>query len=322
MVIPRSKRRRQRSDDRNKDDELKNEKALFRLLLIGLIDDYTIEYGADTFTVHMNCFDEASLRAETSSYLRRASAGNRSLQEQLDAIPSGPLAQVISDLLRLLIDTVFDTIEPARALALREMLLLSQLEADGEGIRSRINAYLSEGAVASLLDKLVRNESGLLPTMEALNGTPPDEFEWAGASTRYLESYPGHPLLLAVRALGEAWKHDGARPEFARIAGDFASAMGAFALAEGEARELTLWTLGLLRRYFEGARWAWAPDLWQALEEANVNEDVLLAAEDEVLDLAAAGEFQLDELGHVLSRRTTRAAETGARIVRHHESAA
>lgn len=321
-AIPRSQQRYRRGDGRDLDDSQRNEKALFRLLLIGVIDDYTIEYGSDTFTVHMNRFDEASLRATTSSFLRRASAGNRSLQTQLDAIPSGPAAQVISSLLRLLIDTVFETIEPARALALREMLLLSQLAADSQAIRSRINAYLSEGAVASLLDKLVRSESGLVPTMEALEGVPPDEFEWAGASTRYLESYPNHPLLLAVRALGEAWKRDGSRQEFARIAGDFASALGRFALDEDEARRLTLWTLGNLRRYFEGARWSWAPELWGVLEDTGINEGVLMAAEDEVLDLAAAGKFHPEELAHVLSRRILRAAESGARIVRHHQSAA
>lgn len=322
VVIPRSKRRHRRRDARANEEGHKNEKALFRLLLIGVIDDYTIEYGSDTFTVHMNPFDEATLRAETSEFLRRASAGNRALQVLLDAIPSGPIAQVISRLLRLLIDTVFETIEPARALALREMLLLSQLTADGEGIRSRINAYLSEGAVASLLDKLVRNESDLIPTMQALEGTPPDEFEWAGASTRYLESYPDHPLLLAVRALGEAWKRNGSREEFARIAHDFATALDTFALERDESLELTLWALGLLRRYFEGARWAWAPDLWGALEAAGVDEGVLLAAEDQVLDLAATGVFHPAELDHVLARRTDRTASMGTRIVQHHESAA
>jgi ATP-dependent DNA helicase RecQ len=321
VVISRSIKRHHRANNRAIDNDRKNEKALFRLLLIGVIDDYTIEYGSDTFTVRLSSFDEASLRAATSGFLKRASR-SRSLQGQLDAIPSGPVNQVISRLLKLLIDTVFETIEPARALALREMLLLSQLEADGEGIRSRINAYLSEGAVASLLDKLVRNESDMIPTMEALEGTPPDELEWAGASTRYLESYPDNPLLLAVRALGEAWKRDGSREEFARIAADFASALSKFGLEAGETRQLTLWTLGLLRRYFDGERWAWAPDLWGALESAAVSEDILLAAEDEVLDLATTGMFHPDELGHVLARRSTRAVEMGARIVRHHERAA
>ena len=62
------------------------------------------------------------------------------------------------------------------------MLLLTDLANWGDSIGERINAYLSEGPDASLLDKLVRNEANLETTIQALALTPPDELEWAGAS--------------------------------------------------------------------------------------------------------------------------------------------
>lgn len=321
VVIPRSRPRRRRPPGERNDEASTNEKALFRLLLIGMLEDYTIEYGADTFTVHLARFDADSLKATTRAFLERASGGNRTLWDRVEGIDPGPSAQVIADLLRILIESVHQTIEPARAQALREMLLLSRLGDDGEGIRQRINAYLSDGPVASLLDKVVRNEEDLLSTTRTLTEIPLDEYEWAGAAARYLESYPDHPLLLAVRALGEAWKRDGSRDEFARIARDFASAIGSFGIDLDEATALATWVLGLLREYFEGRRWAWAPDIWAALEDAPVADEILWDLEDAVLDLASQGRFDIAELDHVLARRIVRASRRGRTITTHHRMA-
>ena len=40
---------------------------------------------------------------------------------------------------------------------------------------------------------------------------PATRQEWAASSARFLESYPDHPVMLAVRALGEAWLERGDR---------------------------------------------------------------------------------------------------------------
>ena len=294
------------------------EKALFRLLLVGLIDDYTIEYGSDTFTVHLEPFDEASIRSATSKFLDRASGGNRRLQDEVEAVPSGPILEVLSAMLRLLVDAVFERVEPARALALREMLLLSDLADQSDSIRERINAYLSEGPVASLLDKLVRNEANLEATLQALTMTPPDELEWAGAATRYLESYPDHPVLRIVRTLGEAWKRDGSRSDFSNLAHEFAQSLGTFPLDPADVERLITWALDLVRNYFNGTRRTWALDIWAALESEHVPEAVMIAAEDVVLDSASTGIVDHLELEHVLKRRTRRSIAAGARIVEHY----
>lgn len=302
----------------NKQAEMR-EKALFRLLLIGLVDDYTIEYGSNTFTVYLTHFDEGTLRTTTAEFVGRAASNNRAAMDRVAAVAGGSTLELVDGLVGALIETVYERVEPARRRALHEMLQLSELRDGGDAIRARINAYLTEGPVASLLDQAVRGEAGLVATMDALLDTPPDELEWTGAAARYLESYPDHPLLLAVRALGEAWRPDGSRDEFRRQITAFATALADFGLSPQENAELAGRVLDLLRTYFGGSRWEWAADVWDTLEHAGPRTD-LRVAEDEVLDLAAGGRFHILEINRIIRRRTSRAAAVGARIVQHHTS--
>ena len=86
-----------------------------------------------------------------------------------------------------------------------------------EAIREKINAYLSEGPVALILDKVVLVRDVSCRDAYAAGGDAHSRAEeWAGAAARLLDAYAGHPILLVVRALGEAWRTDGSREEFAR----------------------------------------------------------------------------------------------------------
>ncbi len=294
------------------------EKALFRLLMIGLVDDYTIEYGSDTFTVYLSYFTEASLRSTTADFVRRAAGGNAAAVRRVEAANGSTIHELVDELSNVLVETIYERVEPARRRALSEVLQLSSLGRDGAAIRERINAYLTEGPVAALLDKAVREQVGLLETLNELDQVPPDRLEWTGAAARYLESFPDHPLLLAVRALGEAWRIDGSRDEFRRLLEGLARALPEFGLESHESADIVLRVLEMLRTYFDGERWAWCTDVWDVLDGIGLDDDDLRRVENLVFEQAATGEFHILEVRRVIRRRTSGAALAGEKLIRHH----
>lgn len=297
------------------------ERALYRLLLIGVVDDYTIEYGAGTFTVHLADYTEEALRDRIGALVQRITAGDRRHQETIDSA-EGTIDELVEQFVELLIEVIYETIEPGRAAALREMYQLTQIGPDGEAIRERINAYLGDGPVALVLDKVVQEDgASVADTLEALEATQPvDEDEWAGAAARFLESYPNQPILLLVRALGEAWSRKADRGVFAELIARAFEELPRYGIEDGAAIELVAWAHRQLRRY-GGARRAWASDIWRACDGAGLDDDLLRPLEEEVLNMAQVGSFDLEELGLVLARRMLRSVRHGHAIVERRRAA-
>lgn len=287
-------------------ERTRRERALFRLLNMGVIDDYTIEYGTQSFTVYFDYFTPETLVESARRFVDRVTGGNRDIMARIsDAVEGETALSVAQRCAAVIVEAVYERIEPARALALREMLVLSGLD-DALAISERINAYLSEGPVAAMLDRLVRRELGIRDCLAALSDLTPDEYEWIGAATRFLESYPDHPVLLAVRALGEAWQVDGSRTEFTRYIESFLDAVVEFGLESDEIEEITAWTLRLLRQYFGGRRSGWCIEIWKALEKSRLPDSLVRRSEIEALGAIADQVMHADELDIVLARQVRR----------------
>ena len=284
------------------------ERALYRLMLIGVADDYTVEYGADTFTVHLAQYTAETLRRSIGATVRNAAAGNVQRGLEIDSA-TGDHDHLVEAFVGILVNVLYDAIEPARAMALREMYLLTELGSDDQGIRDRINAYLSDGPVAHLLDRIVDGDissvSDILSAIESM--PPPGKEEWAGAAQRFLEAYGNLPYLLLIRALGEAWRHQGRRSVFIDLVRQMLDELPKHGITGGDAVELIAWAMRQLRENFDGSRWSWAADIWLAVSEAPFAHLLATSIEEEVLDSAALGPFNRDELGIVLARRLRRA---------------
>lgn len=290
-------------------EKMRRERALFRLLNMGVIDDYTVEYGTQSFTVYYAYFSPESLTETARKFVSRVTGGNRDMVSRIiDPLEGETTHDVARRAAGVVVEAVYERIEPARALALREMLVLSGLD-DPVAIAERINAYLSEGPVSAMLDRLVRRESNISECLTALSAITPDEYEWIGAATRFLESYPDHPVLLAVRALGEAWQVEGSRVEFTRYIGMFLAAVVEFGLDDAEVEEIVAWCLRLLRQYFNGRRSEWCIDLWQGLDESRLPDELIRRVEIEVLDDVGKGEIPGAEMGIVLARQVRRVTQ-------------
>jgi ATP-dependent DNA helicase RecQ len=287
-------------------EKMRRERVLFRLLNMGVIDDYTVEYGTQSFTVYFAYFSPQSLVESARRFVSRVTGGNREIMNRIvEATPGETALNVALRSAEVVVEAVYERIEPARAMALREMLTLSALD-DPEAITERINAYLSEGPVAAMLDRLVRRDSTILECLAALSEITPDEFEWIGAATRFLESYPDHPVLLAVRALGEAWQIGGSRTEFARLISSFLEAVVDFGLDDAEIEEIIAWTLRLLRQYFDGRRGEWCVEVWEALDMSRLADGLVRRAEREALDELRGGRLHGGEVDIVLARQVRR----------------
>lgn len=299
-----------------KTDERDRERALYRLLLLGVIDDYTIEYGAKTFTVYIEPFTSETVLAEARALVRRISGGKRQFLDQLASIKTTNACEAVDRTLEVLIDALYKTVEPARANALHEMHLLAGLD-DPEAIRAKINAYLSEGPVSAILNKAVRQEASAMELLSQLEANPPagDE-EWAGTAARYLDAYPDQPVPLVVRALGEAWRRGGSREEFQRTIARLIETLPEFVSDTSEQAMFLTWVLRQLRTYFEGGRWAWSPDIWHAIYDSDLEDSMVELVEEAVMTTAAGGSFFGPELRLVLEGKIQRSAVRAAKITK------
>jgi hypothetical protein len=136
----------------------------------------------------------------------------------VDRISDAPddIDERIAHHLAYVIDLIYEVIEPARLNALLEMWRLTQNAPTDASVRGTIAAYLGGGVTSVVLEDIVRSPS--VDVRSALDrlatAATGDEFEWAGSSARLLEAFPGHPVLLFVRAGGEAYLERGLSDNF------------------------------------------------------------------------------------------------------------
>jgi ATP-dependent DNA helicase RecQ len=184
------------------------EKALFRLLQLKVIRDYTIDYGARTIELKLNAFDRSAARESIIDYVSRSQPG-RTMQVANDVtqITGATEKEEIVRLGQYLITFSYEVIEQARKRAISEALEAARAgHQDPLIFRERLNAYLEEGVgdqqITDLLETTrVDMESWVQVGINVHNASEANELR--GRSIRYLESYPEHPGLLLLRAMAE-----------------------------------------------------------------------------------------------------------------------
>lgn len=181
------------------------ERGLYRLSLLGIIEDYEIDYGSRAANIYISRYSLSSLKSHALEFLDRLEPGKTSLHEQ--SVDSSPkeLNEAVHYLLKLMLDTHYSVIEPARLRAIQAMFDLCFRRLTGEQIANEIEEYLSTGPLREALNSLVLSPnidvSLALNTLEVIQLS--DASEWIGASSRLLEAFPNHPVLLYSRLIGE-----------------------------------------------------------------------------------------------------------------------
>jgi ATP-dependent DNA helicase RecQ len=183
------------------------ERALFRLVKVGVIRDYEVIYGSRFFRLYVSPFDLEKCKKNLLSYVVSAQPGRvKMFSKQLDEIKLLDPKENAHSLLELLVDFTYDVIERSRRRAIQEAVLLARhSKTDGE-IRRRLLDYLQEGVGAEQFDDLLNETSVQFDPWRGFIDkvlSSVDAGEIRGMVIRSLESYPDHPGLLMVRGISE-----------------------------------------------------------------------------------------------------------------------
>ncbi len=188
------------------------EKALHRLVVLGIISDYTINYNTAEFTVKLAGATKESTIDTYGKYVAGYLGARRQAEiDKASKLLPLPFVEFVLAMVELLLHFIYDVIERGRRRALSEMLLASTVTPTDSAIRQRILRYLEATQYSEALEAILAEpDAGLKKTKEAFEAvrSPNEAAELRGQVARYLESYPDHPGLLMLRSLSEAFSRD------------------------------------------------------------------------------------------------------------------
>jgi ATP-dependent DNA helicase RecQ len=295
------------SEDWNSSKE-SAESAIYRLNAIGIIEDYLVNFGSRSFTLKLGpCTNQSIDEALLSSMKRIAPGKSATVEFELASAPLDFNSRVEHHL-KIFIETLYDTIEPARIRAITEMQQLASSKLSGEQVKARLNAYLSNGPLATAIEEVAESAQLDVSELTTLLDTvdTQDSDIWIGASARQLETYPDNPILLSARVVGEGWR---AEPDMSIIESALVSAFSVldqYQLNTDQASQLLNW----ISSKFEGQS---TDDLSpkynalaQAWESSGLPDGPILEWESEILDKALKNPSWMGQLTRIRERRIKR----------------
>ncbi len=190
-------------------DRERTEKAAYRLMAAGVLSDYTHRYEHRVLALSITEEDMDGMIAQLEGYLSSwhlQFAGQ--IAERLRTKGYANKRELARALIEQVIAHVYDRIEGARRRSLMEMHAAATQDPSPEAFRARILAFLDLGEFEEELRWVVQSSGSLQQVLERfvkLTASRLDSETLRGQSGRYLESYPGHPGLLFLRAYAEAF---------------------------------------------------------------------------------------------------------------------
>lgn len=199
------------------------EKCIHRLLTLGIVSDYTLNYSNNEFTIYISGISKQGIVDTYCKYVSGYNKGRVRIDKQKISVHlDKPYSDFIIEAAKVLIEFIYDTIEKGRRSALREVLALAESaknkspEESNQIIRERILNHLEKSHSEEIeeilneigsfnsLHKIVEGEV-VTDTGEIVGGirSRKDVLEIRGQAARYLESYPDQPGLLFLRAISE-----------------------------------------------------------------------------------------------------------------------
>lgn len=185
------------------------EKALHRLVVLGVVSDYAVDYARNEFDITLSGISKNGvvdhLGRHIGAYQSRL---GREYEKQAAAIRMRTISDHVVAVGEILISFIYAHIEQSRRASMREMLnAASRAESDGEILRSSILDYLQHAEFDADINHLLQSDRGGLDSIEQLldNITHPrDAQSLRGATAQALGSYPDVPALHLLRGLTEA----------------------------------------------------------------------------------------------------------------------
>lgn len=198
------------------------QKALQRLLVLGVISDYTVDYSAREIHVKPGSIEAFDIQAKYALYVKGYNEGRISMElGKLNRVPETPKRRYVLNAARVLTEFVYDTIEKGRRRGLREMVNATEAALRSRDpdktLRTRIVRYFESTYSEELTAVVESADLGFSKIPEIIDGvaieiggevvggirSANEASGLRGGVSRYLESTPDHPGLLALRALAE-----------------------------------------------------------------------------------------------------------------------
>lgn len=198
------------------------EKSIHRLLTIGVILDYTVDYSTNEFHVEISGIEKEKVIERYARYVSGYNKGRVKTEVgKLTKHMDKSYKDFVKSSCQILIEFIYDTIERGRRRALLEMLKVTEAALNGNQdkiVRSRVLRYL-ESTYSEEIESIVNGgNAGFLELKKLIEGyesesgeviggirSPKDAAEIRGQAARYLESTPDHPGLCFLRALSEIY---------------------------------------------------------------------------------------------------------------------
>jgi len=183
--------------------------AAYRLMAAGVLSDYTHRYEHRILALRITQKDMDGMIAQLEGYLSSWNlqfAGQ--VAERLRTQDYANKRELARALIEEVITHVYERIEQSRRRSLMEMHAAATQAPSPEAFRARIIQTLDLGQFDEELRWVVQSSGSLQEVLERfarLTASPLDSESLRGQAGRYLESYPGHPGLLLLRAFAEAF---------------------------------------------------------------------------------------------------------------------
>ena len=202
----------QQADDGDRQAPKKaQERAIHRLVVLGIVSDYLVEWGPAAFSLSLANIDSRAVVGRYVDYVRRSQpARAESARMKAAHYEDASLVEATVGCARLLISFVYEFVERSRRRSLLEMWLAARdpdsIANPDDKLRCRVLDYLGEGGIASVLQKLAESPNfSYSPWIDELSqaALPHEARELRGAAARLLTSFPDHPGLLLTRGFAE-----------------------------------------------------------------------------------------------------------------------
>lgn len=190
------------------------EKALHRLVVLGVVADYSVDYASNEFDIVLSGASNDEVAESLGQYIGAyQSRLGREYENRARKISGDRKSDYIVGVGDLLIQFIYDHIEQSRRASMREMLnAASGAQNDGERLRRSILDYLEHAEFDTDINRLLQSDRGGLDEIGSLmDGIthPRDAATLRGAVAQAITSYPDVPALHLLRGLAEALDADG-----------------------------------------------------------------------------------------------------------------
>jgi ATP-dependent DNA helicase RecQ len=186
--------------DTEEESQVRTEKALYRLSMLGLISEYTIHHNSKQFEVEIVNRSDDFVKAALLSYFERYKPPEyRKEASQRIELCIGQT--VLEKCVKVMLEFVYKEIEKKRRRAILHMAEVAETSTDNEQFRIQLLGYLEKTEFTQSLIEISRKIEPLEWAQLALKVVDIDSArQLLFGCGRALESYPDHPGLWLLSA--------------------------------------------------------------------------------------------------------------------------